>query len=162
MSGHGERPGNEFQSLVDRHYDALVRRLTLILRDHEEAKDIAQETYLRAFRAWDSFDGRDGRGWLFTIGIRLALNSLRRRRWLSTGVRKLPFPQETWQPMDHVELWAALDEIPAKHRAALLLNVLDGYTQAEVAEILNVPPGTIASWVANAKARLRETMGEPR
>jgi RNA polymerase sigma-70 factor (ECF subfamily) len=131
--------------------------------DHEEAKDIAQETYLRAFRAWDSFDGRDGRAWLFTIGVRLALNNLRRRRLLSFGLmRRLVAPHETWQPTEHLELWAALDELPAKHRAALLLNIVDGYTQVEVAEILGVPAGTVASWVSSAKARLRDAIGETR
>lgn len=45
-------------------------------------------------------------------------------------------------------------------RAALLLNVLDGYTQAEIARMLDVPAGTVASWIASGKARLREELSD--
>jgi RNA polymerase sigma-70 factor (ECF subfamily) len=152
----------DFEKLIHRDYEALVRRLTLILRDHEEAKDIAQETYLRAFRAWGSFDGRDGRAWLFTIGVRLAFNSLRRRRWLVWRQFDGPARAESWQPTERIELWEALAALPAKHRAAVLLNVVDGYTQVEVAKMLGVPSGTIASWIANSKTVLREAAGVSR
>jgi RNA polymerase sigma-70 factor, ECF subfamily len=154
-----ERVSSEFEKLIHRDYEALVRRLTLILHNHEEAKDIAQETFLRAFRAWGSFDGRDGRAWLFTIGIRLAYNSVRRRRWLVW--RHFDGPAaESWQPTERVELWEALAALPAMHRAAILLNLVDGYTQVEVAKMLGVPAGTVASWIAQSKAVLREAVGE--
>jgi RNA polymerase sigma-70 factor (ECF subfamily) len=149
------------EALIDSHHEALVRRLTLILRDYEEAKEIAQEAYLRAYRAWDSFDGRDGRAWLFTIATRLALNSVRRRRKLTfRPLKELAATGQSWQPAEHYDLWRALEELPAMHRAALLLNVLDGYTQAEVADILGIPVGTVASWIASAKARLRVLVGD--
>ena len=70
----------DFAAAVDRHYPGLVQRLTLVLHDAEEAKDVAQETYMRAFRAWERFDGSDVRAWLHTIGLRLAFNHLSRRR----------------------------------------------------------------------------------
>jgi DNA-directed RNA polymerase specialized sigma24 family protein len=87
-------PG-DFAAAVDRHYPGLVQRLALVLHDAEEAKDVAQETYLRAFQAWNRFDGTDARAWLHTIGLRLAFNRLRRRRlwdrWLR-GERRDPHP----------------------------------------------------------------------
>jgi hypothetical protein len=64
-----------FESAARPHYDQLVRRLIVILGDRQEAEDIAQDTYLRAFRSWPRFDGKDVRGWLHTIALRLAFNS---------------------------------------------------------------------------------------
>ncbi len=68
-----------FESAVAPHYGGLVRRLTAVLRDPEAGEDLAQETYLRAFRAWRRFDGTDARAWLHTIGLRLAFNERGRR-----------------------------------------------------------------------------------
>jgi DNA-directed RNA polymerase specialized sigma24 family protein len=77
-----------FEAAVNDHYDHLVRGLTLIVHDVEEARDLAQTAYLRAYEHRDRFDGRDPRAWLFTIGVRLALNEVRRRRrwqqWVHT------------------------------------------------------------------------------
>lgn len=70
----------DFSAHVDPLYAGVVRRLTLVLRDSEEAKDVAQEAYLRAWRGWHRFDGHDVRAWLHTIALRLAFNRLRRRR----------------------------------------------------------------------------------
>jgi RNA polymerase sigma-70 factor, ECF subfamily len=157
---HPVEPG-DFTATVDRHYPGLVQRLTLVLRDAEEAKDVAQDAYLRAFQAWDRFDGTDARAWLHTIGLRVAFNHLRRRRlwvrWIA-GQRDPP----TWVVPDRVDLWRALGTLGPRQRAALLLNVLDGYTQAEIGRMLKVPEGTVASWVSNAKARMRTALSDDR
>lgn len=148
-----------FAAAIDRHYPGLVRRLTLVLHGGEEAKDVAQEAYLRAFRAWDRFDGTDARAWLHTIALRLAFNRLRRRRlwdrWLR-GQRVEP----TWVVPERLDLWNGLAELRPHQRAALLMNVLDGYTQAEIGKVLEVPEGTVASWIADAKRRMRATLGK--
>ena len=148
----------DFAAAVDRHYPGLVQRLTLVLHDAEEAKDVAQDAYLRAFQAWDRFDGTDARAWLHTIALRLAFNRLRRRRlwdrWLR-GQRPA-----TWVMPERVDLWRALGELKPQQRAALLLNVVDGYTQSQVARMLDAPEGTVATWVSEAKRRLRGALAE--
>ena len=53
------------------------------------------------------------------------------------------------------DLWAALQELDIRPRAALLLNVVDGYTQAEIARILDAPVGTVASWLSRGRATVR-------
>jgi RNA polymerase sigma-70 factor (ECF subfamily) len=146
-----------FESAVAQHYGGLVRRLTAVLRDPEAGQDMAQEAYLRAFRAWHRFDGTDSRAWLHTIGLRLAFNERdRRRRWgslVAEGHRS-----DAWVAPDDRRLHDALGTLRREQRAALLLNAVDGYTQAEIAAMLEVPPGTVASWLSRAKAQLREAL----
>lgn len=146
-----------FAATVGRHYPALVRRLTAVVGDRESALDLAQEAYLRAYRAWERFDGTDTRAWLYTIGLRLAFNERdRRRRWARLLGRRTDAVD--WiHPADQ-DLHAALGRLPRQQRAALLLSVVDGYTQSEIAAMLEVPPGTVASWLSRAKAQLREAL----
>jgi RNA polymerase sigma-70 factor (ECF subfamily) len=154
------RPASDadtFVAAVEPHYPGLVRRLTAVVGDREMAFDLAQEAYLRAYRAWSGFDGTDTRAWLYTIGLRLAFNERdRRRRWARLLGRRTDAVD--WiHPADH-DLHAALGRLPRQHRAALLMSVVDGYTQAEIAAMLEVPPGTVASWLSRAKAHLREAL----
>jgi RNA polymerase sigma-70 factor (ECF subfamily) len=149
----------EFEQVLGELYPALVRRLTLVVGDVEEAKDLAQTTFLRASQSWHRFDGRDARAWLYTIGLRLAFRERRRRqRWRAFFVTE-PVA-EPWQPAHESVLWEALRTLRREERAALLLNVVDRYTQAEIAEMLDVPSGTVASWVSRAKTQLREQLGK--
>jgi RNA polymerase sigma-70 factor (ECF subfamily) len=149
-----------FEAAVRPHYANLVRRLVLVLGDERDAEDIAQDAYLRAFRSWDRFDGTDVRAWLYTIALRLAFNHLRgRRRWLSAIGRVEP---RTWSDPSDPDLWAALGALDARTRSALLLNIVDGYTQAEIGTMLSVPEGTVASWISRGRAALRRDLGRDR
>jgi RNA polymerase sigma-70 factor (ECF subfamily) len=150
------RPG-DFVENVEPHYAGLVQRLTLVLHDADEARDIAQDSYLRAWRAWDRFETGDTRAWLYTIGLRLAFNRRRRLRRLADALSRMraTTTEPAWVPAERIDLWEALGELRPQQRAAILLNFLDGYTQAEIAAMLGAPPGTVASWIASAKERLR-------
>jgi RNA polymerase sigma-70 factor, ECF subfamily len=157
---HVERAGptaaEAFEAVVGHHYGHLVRRLTAVVRDASEAEDLAQEAYLRAFRSWHRFDGTDARAWLYTIGLRLAFNERRRRRrWPVLPARAAT--SDRLRPVDP-DLHEALRALRREHRAALVLNVVDGYTRAEIASMLDVPPGTVGSWLERAKAHLREAL----
>jgi RNA polymerase sigma-70 factor, ECF subfamily len=147
----------EFEQVLGDLYPALVRRLALVVGDAEEAKDLAQTTYLRAYEHWHQFDGRDGRAWLYTIGLRLAFRERTRRRRWRLMFRSGPGP-EPWQPAHDPALWEALRDLRREERAALLLSAVDGYTHAEIAQMLGVPAGTVGSWVSRARARLREQL----
>lgn len=143
----------DFEAAVGEHYPSLVRRLALVIGDPEEARDIAQAACLQAYRAWSRFDGRDVRAWLYTIGLRLAFNELRRRARHAV----LPWAAEpvAWQPEIEADLWTALRRLEPKPRAALILHIVDGFSHAEIGEMLGVPTGTAASWISRTKARLR-------
>jgi RNA polymerase sigma-70 factor (ECF subfamily) len=143
----------DFEAAVGEYYPSLVRRLSLVIGDPEEARDVAQTACLQAYRAWPRFDGRDVRAWLYTIGLRLAFNELRRRARHAV-LPSAPEPT-TWQPEVESDLWTALRELEPQPRAALLLHIVDGFSHAEVGAILGVPTGTAASWISRTKARLR-------
>lgn len=147
-----------FEAVVAHHYPGLVRRLTVVLGgDAEAGLDLAQETFARAYRAWDRFDGTDARAWLHTIGLRLAFNERRRRiRWRGLPGRRVAEP--AWIAPEDRGLHEALRGLRREHRAALLLTIVDGYSHAEAAAMLEVAPGTVASWVSRAKAHLREAL----
>jgi len=148
-----------FEAAVGTWYAPLVRRLVVVLRDQHDAEDVAQEAYARAFGAWDRFDGTDVRAWLYTIALRLAFDRIRRRRrWVGRLVR--PAVEPAYRDTVDPDLWAAIGRLEPRVRAALLANVLDGYTQREIASMLDVAEGTVASWLSRARASLREELAE--
>jgi RNA polymerase sigma-70 factor (ECF subfamily) len=140
-------------------YPLLARRLTVVLHDPDEAQDVAQSSFARALERRGRFRGGDARAWLYTIGIRLALNELRRRRRL---VALSEAHEPAWAMASEPDLWLALAELEPRQRAALVLATLDGYTHAEIAGILGVREGTVSSWISRSKDRLRAVLGDDR
>lgn len=157
VNAHLRDAAAEFEAAVGQHYTGLVRRLTLVVGDAEVGQELAQEAYLRAYRAWDHFDGNDARAWLHTIGLRLAFNE-RKRRGRFAAIFGRRQETEPWSDPHDPQLGEAMRALRAEHRAALLMNAIDGYTQAEIASLMGVPPGTVASWLSRAKAHLREAL----
>ena len=149
----------DFEAELIAAHSGLARRLALILHDRSDADDVAQSAFTRALERKSQFVGGDVRAWLYTIGIRLALNELRRRTRVSLSA---PHPEPAWAMETDPDLWIAIGGLDPQHRAALLLSSLDGYTHEEIGQMLGVPPGTVSSWLSRAKARLREILGEPK
>jgi RNA polymerase sigma-70 factor (ECF subfamily) len=145
-----------FEAAVRPLYANLVRRLVLVLGDPHDAEDVAQDAYLKAYRSWDRFHGTDVRAWLYTIALRLAFNQLRgRRRWLAAIGR---IEHRSWSDGSDPDLAAALATLDIRTRSALLLNLVDGYTQAEIGRMLSVPEGTVASWISRGRTTLRREL----
>jgi RNA polymerase sigma-70 factor, ECF subfamily len=142
-------------------YPLLARRLTLVLRDAHEAEDVAQAAFARALEQRHRFRTGDVRAWLYTIALRLAFNELRRRRRV-VALAAVEIDEPEWAMQSEPDLWTALSELDEHQRGALVLNVLDGYTHAEIAQILGVRPGTVSSWISRGKDRLRVLLGDER
>ena len=149
-----------FEAAVAPLYAPLVRRLVLVVGNDQDAQDVAQDAYLAAFRSWDRFDGTDARAWLYTIALRLAFNQLRGRKRLLAAIARIPPP--VWVAPADPDLWASLTRLDPRTRAALLMSAIDGYTQAEIARIMSVPAGTVASWVSRGQATLRQDLEKGR
>jgi RNA polymerase sigma-70 factor (ECF subfamily) len=149
------------QSLADAaeaHRPWLVRRLALVVRDVTEAEDLAQQALLRAAERWPLPPGQDVARWLAVVGLRLAIDERRRRhRWGFLPIRET---DQEWALAVDLDLWRALGELDRKTRAALVMSVLDGYTQDEIGEAFGVPRGTVASWLSRGRARLRAVLGD--
>jgi RNA polymerase sigma factor (sigma-70 family) len=147
----------DFETAFCAHMPWLRRRITLIVGDPETASDIAQEAFVRAAARWPIGSRDDVAAWLATVGIRLAIDELRRRRrW---GFLQLREADATWAIRTDPDLWKGIEQLDPRTRAALILTTLDGYSQDEVARILGVPRGTVASWLFRARARLRPLVG---
>jgi len=138
-------------------YPALTRRLALVLRDANEAEDVAQTAFTRALEQRHRFTGGDARAWFYTIGLRLAFNELRRRRRIPA---RAPREDPSWAMSSEPDLWIALGRLEPEHRAALLLSTLDGYTHEEIGRMPGVRPGTVSSWLSRTKERLRSLLGD--
>jgi RNA polymerase sigma factor (sigma-70 family) len=133
-----------------------VGRLALIVGDREEARDLAQQTFLRAAEHWPIGSDETVARWLSVVGVRLALNERRgRRRW---GFLPIEDTDATWAMDVDPDLWRALGKLDRRTRAALVLTVVEGYSQEEAAVALGVPRGTLASWLSRARFGLRATL----
>jgi RNA polymerase sigma-70 factor (ECF subfamily) len=155
-----ERAGHDLDSAFRAHRDWLVRRLALIVGDAEEARDLAQEAFVRLTEHWPLPDAGDPARWLSTVGVRLAIDERRRRRrW---GFLDLRDTDATWAVATDPDLWRALRRLDRRTRVAIVLTTLDGFSQDEVATMLEVPRGTVASWISRGRERLRAELGRDR
>jgi RNA polymerase sigma-70 factor (ECF subfamily) len=150
--------GETLEDAFRAHRPWLVRRLALVVRDVDEAEDLAQQAFVRAAEHWPFPPEQDVARWLAVVGLRLAIDERRRRkRWGFLPVRET---DEAWAMTADPDLWRALGTLDRRTRAALILTVLDGYTQHEVAEAFGVPRGTVASWLARGRVRVRPLLEE--
>ncbi len=135
---------------------AEVWRFCASLVDSDTADDLTQETYLRAFRALPSFEGRSSaRTWLFGIARRTCADHLRttvRRRALLRRVGA--GEHDTPDASGAVAAADLLQSLPVAHREAFVLTQVLGLSYEEAAQSLGVPIGTIRSRVARARTRL--------
>ncbi|PYO43338.1 MAG: RNA polymerase subunit sigma-24 [Gemmatimonadetes bacterium] len=145
-------------------FAAPVRRLAYaILRDADEADDAAQDGVLQALVKLDRYDpSRPFGPWLMRIVANAAIDRRRRRAVRETSeldeglVGGGPLPDvEVDRLALRQRLAMALDTLPQRYRMALVLFDVEGYSQAEIAEILGVAPGTVRSAVFHARRRLR-------
>lgn len=157
----GEREASDaLARAFERHRDWLTRRLALIVGDAEEARDLVQETFVRAVEHGPMTSEGDEARWLATVGARLAIDERRRRRrWGFLPIRET---DARWALEVDPDLWHALARLDRRTRAALVMTRLDGFTQDEVAAALGVARGTVASWLARAMPILRAALAEDR
>jgi len=153
-----------FRQLVDRHRDRAFGLARRILRSETDAEEVAQDAFVRAWRALPAFRGESRFGtWLHQIVVRLALDrleTLKRRR------RREPDAEAATEPAvegpDHEERLRAmrLDELVTKlndaQRLAVTLYYHEERSVEEVAKILRIPENTVKTHLSRARAALRE------
>ena len=148
---------SDFEALFRAHWAPAYRAAYLVVRDAAAAEDIAQEAFLSAVRSLDRFDRRRPFGpWLHRIVVNRAIDWTRARR-LRAEVElseSLPATDAPDPPSDDV--LAALGRLPPEHRAVIVLRHLLEFTPGEIAEILDLPRGTVNSRLRRGLDRMKE------
>jgi RNA polymerase sigma-70 factor (ECF subfamily) len=155
------RGGSElaFNLLVDRHQQAVRTFLRKLLGNEADADDMAQETFLAAWRHAASFRGEASvRAWLCGIAWRKAKGaqrSLARQRSRDTDHHDIVAPETGGTAMeDRLAVKRALRALPLEQRAAVTLCLVCGFSHSETAGILGAPLGTVKSHVLRGRERL--------
>jgi RNA polymerase sigma-70 factor, ECF subfamily len=144
------------------YYPAVYRYLLYLTGHRETAEDLAQETFLLAWRHLEQFQGRAPlRLWLHQIARREFLHTRRRRRVSISldAVAELPEAHAGDWTGD-AELRVLLHKLPEEQREVLILHDLEGYTSSEIAQIVRVPASTVRYRLGAARSHLAEGLGQ--
>ena len=169
-----------FRVLFDKYHKRAFSVAYGVLKSRQDALDVVQEGFVKVHRHLGSFEGSSSfYTWLYRIVMNLAIDSLRRRktsrpveyddaiardsdategdaivaRMLDANPRKAAIRRELIAKID-----AALDELPDYHREVILLREIDGLSYEEMAEILEVPKGTIMSRLFHARKKMQAAL----
>jgi RNA polymerase sigma-70 factor (ECF subfamily) len=166
-----------YRGVVERYQGRLFAVARGILRDGDEASDVVQETFLRAYLRLATFhEGSQLFTWLYRIAVNLCLDRIRRRRreaaalydarldradvGLGRGERS-PFEQHAAAELSQ-RLLAALDGLPPAHRAVIVLREVEGLSYAEIARAVGCPVGTVMSRLFHARRKLQLALADER
>jgi len=161
---------HEFSTLAASYLEQLYNTAKRMTGNAQEAEDLVQETYQRAFQAWQQLkDPAHCRAWLYQIMRRLFIDAYRRKRatpelvviegGAETDDTLLAIPvgdfeEEAIRRLSAEEIQRALSLLPEALRTALLLHSVEGFTYPEIAEILGCPVSTVRTRIARARQKL--------
>jgi RNA polymerase sigma-70 factor (ECF subfamily) len=165
----------EFETRLAESSTLAFRVAYSVLRQREDAEDVAQEAFAKAYRSFDQLRDRDRfRAWLVRMTWRMALDRQRsnRRRLarevlasaevVEAGLQTRLRPESTGDALISREraeqLWQAIDALPEKLRLVIVLAGIEGHDIREVASLLDVPDGTVKSRLFLARKQLKERL----
>ena len=153
-----------FERAVLPHLDAAYNLARWLVRNDDDAEDLAQEAFLRAFKFFGGFHGGNSRAWLLTIVRNTCYTWLQQNRAhevLTLFDEELHSVQDAnpetilLESVDRQMLKEALEELPVEFREVVILRELEGLSYKEIANIVDVPVGTVMSRLARARKRLQ-------
>ncbi|MBV8352665.1 MAG: sigma-70 family RNA polymerase sigma factor [Verrucomicrobia bacterium] len=155
------------------YLDAAYNLARWIVQHDQDAQDVVQETYLRAFKGYHGFRGGNGRAWLLTIVRNTAYNWLNRH---AADEKLVPYEEEKHAEIvsfnestkeivsekvkEHLQ--SALGRLPTEFREIIILYEIEGLSYKELALALGVPPGTVMSRLSRARRRLQQEFAQVR
>src|SRR5882724_12302990 len=156
-----------FEETMLPHMDAAHNLAKWLLRNEQDAQDVVQEAFLRAFKSFGGFHGSNGRAWLLTIVRNTSYTLLKKNRAVDLTT---PFDEELHASghesvspaivLEHSEdadlIRQVMDELPVEFREILTLRHMEGLSYSEIADIAQLAPGTVMSRLARARARLKQ------
>ena len=164
------REGDEdaFAQIVDRYKDSLVNYLTHLVRSRDRAEEIAQDAFVRLYRNAANYRATDKLApYLFRIATNLTVTEIRRqRRWNLLLPRLHASTPATIAPPDadlmtneiQRQVSAALERLPVKYRAPLVLFEMEEWSYDQIATALDVATGTVKSRISRARELLRRQL----
>lgn len=168
-----ESSNQEFSESAVEHIDALYRFALSLTSDEVAAKDLVQETYLKAYRFKDSFrQGTNIKAWLFQILKNTFINSYRRKQRspITTSYEDVSefyelvkrddvdldsLSKQLFRDAFDDEITRAMQELSDEFRIVLALSDIEDYSYEDIAEILEIPIGTVRSRLHRARAKMR-------
>src|SRR5438445_11918065 len=158
-----------FEAMMLPHMDATHNLARWLLRNEQDAQDIVQEAYLRALKSFSGFHGSNGRAWLLTIVRNTSYTLMKKNRAVDLTTtfdeeihatdHESVNPATLLEQIEDAELVReAMDCLAAEFREILVLRHLEGLSYKEIADIAQIPPGTVMSRLARARAKLRECL----
>jgi RNA polymerase sigma-70 factor (ECF subfamily) len=156
-----------FEAMMLPCMDAAHNLARWLLRNEQDAQDVVQEAYMRAFRSFAGFRGSNGRAWLLTIVRNTAYTLLKKNRTAdlttafdeeihATGYESVS-PATILEHAEDAELIKnAMDGLPAEFREILILRHQENLSYNEIGDILKIPIGTVMSRLARARGKLKQ------
>ena len=152
----------DLERMIDQHGDGLLRVCLLYLKDYALAEDAVQETFLRAYRSFDKFEGRSSeKTWLTAIAINVCRTMLR-SQWQRKNAGEDALDQLKMQDPDLPDptVARAVMRLPKDQRVAVILFYVQEMKIREIAQALEVPQSTVSSRLNRARKKLRAELKE--
>ena len=155
----------QFEILYERYANDVLRVSYFYLGDRQQAEDVTQDVFVRLLTSAPDLRPGCEKAWL----LKVALNRCRdiwRAAWVkrvvlgSPALELTPAPDQMDDRLEKQELMAAIRRLPADFRDAILLHYYQGYSIIEIADMLNVPEGTISSRLSRGRKKLEELLKE--
>lgn len=154
--------------LVNRHYSGVIQVVYRMCGERQTAEDAAQEAFMRAWLKLSAFQpGASFRNWLYRIALNAAVDVLRRAKpeipldaeELTLLAGSTPGPEAVLLTKERVErVQSAVQALPEAARAVVVLREYGGLSYQEIAEVLDIPTGTVMSRLNYAREKLRKTL----
>ena len=155
-----------FSTLYDNYAGALYSIIKQIVTDNAElASDVLQEVFINIYRKIDTYDQTKGRlfTWMLNIARNASIDMLRSKSYQNSQ-KNQEFPdnvykgtnQSTQLNVDNIGLKKVLEKLKPEHRVLMELAYFKGFTHEEIAEMMNIPLGTVKTRIRNALLQLRE------
>lgn len=172
-----ERKRKSFETEALPHMDALYRTALRMTKNSNDAEDLVQETFVKAYRFWDKFEtGSNCRAWLFKIMTNIFINDYRAKsrapqavdvddiddgylyNYLADGKTDQNPEQQLFAKLLDDDVKRAIEELPDDFRVVVVLSFLEGFSYQEIAEIADLQLGTVKSRLHRGRKLLQKQL----
>lgn len=147
----------DIDSIVDRYSDDIFRAAYSYLNDVHEAQDVVSEVLMKFFSCCETLDIHTDehlKAWLLRVAVNLSKNIIKSARWRKNVPQDDDYQAEFLWNESELDVKQALDKLPNEYRTVIYLYYYEGYKTTEIAQILELPKGTVVSRLDRARKKL--------